>query len=141
MIVVFDTSSLVGVALRPNSVPEIALLRVIDQGILVVSQQVVEEYRAVLRRPKFARALSTERREAVLELIEVVAQRAQPLEQVTDCRDRKDNMYLALAAVSGATFVVSSDSDLLVLDPWRGIRIVTPAEFLNLVGSQPLRGA
>lgn len=41
-------------------------------------------------------------------------------------------MYPALAGASGAAFIVSSDSGLLVLDPWRGIRIVTPAEFLNV---------
>jgi predicted nucleic acid-binding protein len=26
--------------------------------------------------------------------------------------------------------IVSSDQDLLVLDPWHGIRILTPAQFL-----------
>jgi predicted nucleic acid-binding protein len=30
-----------------------------------------------------------------------------------------------------ADVLVSSDKDLLVLHPWRGIRIVTPAEFLG----------
>lgn len=83
--------------------------------------------------PKFARALSAERREAILELVEVVARRVQPPEQVRDCRDPKDNMYLALAAAAGAALLVSSDADLLVLDPWRGVRIVTPAGFLALI--------
>ena len=94
MIVAFDTSSLVGAALRPDSVPETALLTVTDRGALVVSREVVAEYRAVLCRPKFARALSAERRDAILELIEVTARRVQPTEEMTDCRDRKDNMYL-----------------------------------------------
>jgi predicted nucleic acid-binding protein len=65
----------------------------------------------------------------------VVSQRVQPIERVTDCRDQKDNMYLALAAASGATLLVSSDADLLVLDPWRGVRILTPAAFLVHVGT------
>ena len=95
LIVVFDASSLVGAALRPGSVPETALLTAMDRGTLAVSREVVDEYRAVLCRPKFAQALSAERREAILELIEVVAQRVQPVERVTDCRDQKDNMYIA----------------------------------------------
>jgi len=132
LIVVFDASSLVGAALRTGGVPETALLTVIDQGTLVVSREVVAEYRAVLRRPKFGRALSAERRESILELIEIVARRVEPVELIADCRDPKDNMYLALAAACGATILVSSDADLLVLDPWRGMRIVTPAEFLAL---------
>jgi hypothetical protein len=135
LIVVFDASSLVGAALRPGSVPETALLTAVDRGTLAVSREVVDEYRAVLCRPKFAHALSAERREAIIELIEVVSQRVQPIERVTDCRDQKDNMYLALAAASGATLLVSSDADLLVLDSWRGVRILTPAAFLVHVGT------
>jgi predicted nucleic acid-binding protein len=58
LIVVFDASSLVGAALRPGSVPETALLTAVDRGTLAVSREVVDEYRAVLSRPKFAHALS-----------------------------------------------------------------------------------
>ena len=104
-----------------------------------MSREVVAEYRAVLCRPKIARALSTERREAILELIEVTARRVQPTREITDCRDRKDNMYLALAAASGANVLVSSDSDLRVLDPWRGVRIMTPSAFLAHAGVVPPR--
>jgi putative PIN family toxin of toxin-antitoxin system len=117
LIVVFDASSLVGATLRLGSVPEAALLTAIDQGTLVVSREVVAEYRAVLRRSKFAQALSAERREGILELIEIVARRVQPVEPIADCRDKKDNMYLELAAAAGAAVLVSSDADLLVLDP------------------------
>jgi hypothetical protein len=134
VIVVFDASSLVGAVLRQGSLPDQALLEVVDRGTLVVSRDVIGEYRAVLRRPKFAGAVSLERREGVLELIEVLAQRVEPTETVDDCRDPKDNKYLALAAAAGAEILVSSDADLLVLDPWRGVRIVTPAQFLALIG-------
>jgi len=47
------------------------------------------------------------------------------------CRDPKDNLFLALAAVVGAKIIVSSDHDLLVLHPWQGVAIPTPAEFLS----------
>jgi putative PIN family toxin of toxin-antitoxin system len=46
------------------------------------------------------------------------------------CRDPKDDMVLECAVVSGAQFIVSGDKDLLALDSYHGIRIVTPAEFL-----------
>ena len=106
MIVVFDASSLVGAVLRQGSLPDQALLEVVDRGTLVVSRDVIE----------------------------VLAQRVEPTETVDDCRDPKDNKYLALAAAAGAEILVSSDADLLVLDPWRGVRIVTPAQFLALIG-------
>ena len=37
--------------------------------------------------------------------------------------------FLALALASEADWLVSSDEDLLVLHPWRGLRIVTPRNF------------
>ena len=54
----------------------------------------------------------------------------EPAERVTDCRDAKDDKYLELALASGAGAIVSSDADLLVLHPWRGVRILRPAAYL-----------
>jgi predicted nucleic acid-binding protein len=56
----------------------------------------------------------------------------EPVELVTDCRDKKDNKYLELALAAGASTIVSSDDDLLVLDPWRGIRILKPGDYVKL---------
>ena len=47
------------------------------------------------------------------------------------CRDPNDNMILECALVAGAQVIVSGDKDLLVLGSYQGIRIVTPAEFLQ----------
>jgi predicted nucleic acid-binding protein len=49
---------------------------------------------------------------------------------VTDCRDPKDDKYLELALAAGAETIVSSDDDLLVLHPWRGVRILRPADYV-----------
>jgi putative PIN family toxin of toxin-antitoxin system len=48
------------------------------------------------------------------------------------CRDPNDDMVLECAVVSGAQCIVTGDKDLLALDPFQGIRIVNPAEFLAL---------
>lgn len=47
------------------------------------------------------------------------------------CRDANDDHILALALVAQADVIVSSDHDLLVLHPWRGIPILMPAQFLT----------
>jgi predicted nucleic acid-binding protein len=49
---------------------------------------------------------------------------------VTDCRDPKDDKYLELALAADAGTIVSGDADLLVLDPWRGVRILKSAAYL-----------
>jgi uncharacterized protein len=50
--------------------------------------------------------------------------------RVTDCRDPKDDKYLELALAAGAE--TSGDDDLLVLHPWRSVRILRPADYLAL---------
>jgi uncharacterized protein len=90
------------------------------------------EIRSVLARRKFASALTDEDRTAILALIIDAAVWVEPTLKVDDCRDEKDNKYLELAATAGAEIIISSDDDLLVLDPWQGIRIMRPVQFLGM---------
>lgn len=60
----------------------------------------------------------------------------EPAVAVAECRDPADDKYLELALAAGAGTIVSSDRDLLVLRPWRGVRILRPAEH-RAVWSQP----
>jgi predicted nucleic acid-binding protein len=51
------------------------------------------------------------------------------------CRDRNDDVFLAVCRAVKADVLVSSDQDLLIMNPWKGIQILTPAEFLAQVES------
>lgn len=51
-------------------------------------------------------------------------------EQIDECRDLKDNKYLELALSGQVECIVTGDDDLLVLNPWRGIKILNVQEFL-----------
>ena len=89
------------------------------------------EISEVLARPKFARVLADDRRREILELLTAAALWVEPETAIAACRDPKDNRYLELALAAGATAIVSGDEDLLVLDPWRDIRVLRPAQFLE----------
>lgn len=134
MIVVFDASTFVSAALKAGSLPERALLRAIDEpNRLILSQEVEDEYREVIFRPKFNRFVSVERRQRILDIVIVAAERVEPNEAVRECRDPKDDKYLALAASGRADVIVSSDArHLRSMHPWRGIPILSPADFLAL---------
>ncbi|MGH8141413.1 MAG: putative toxin-antitoxin system toxin component, PIN family [Steroidobacteraceae bacterium] len=134
MIVVVDASTFISAVLKIESVPERALLRAIHEpNRLLLSQAVEDEYREVLFRPKFDRYVSRERRQRILDIVAVVADRVEPTEIVRECRDPKDDRYLSLAAAGAADVIVSSDShDLLPMHPWRGIAIVSPSDYLQL---------
>jgi uncharacterized protein len=103
---------------------------------LALSEAVYGEIADVLARPKFARVLTEDRRREVLELLSAAALWIEPTEEVRDCRDSKDNRYLELALAAGAAMIVSGDEDLLVLNPWRGIRVLRPSEFLEKAGTE-----
>jgi putative PIN family toxin of toxin-antitoxin system len=124
--VVFDASSIIGALLKEDSVPERALLLARTHDTICLSGAVETEIRAVSARPKFRRYLAAGRLDLILDLLKAAAVSVESTVPVTDCRDAKDNKYLELALAAGATTIVASDDDLLVLDPWRGIRIVRP---------------
>lgn len=130
--IVFDASAVVGAALKAESVPERALLRAEAVDVLAISAAVDAEIAGVLHRPRFARAIPIERREHILDILRRAAVWFEPAIRVTDCRDPKDDKYLELALAAGAEIIVSSDADLIVLNPWRGVRILRPADYLAL---------
>lgn len=134
--VVFDTSTLVSAALRPDSVPHQALLRALRFCDVCVSRETLDELQKVLTRRKFQRYLpETARRQFVRTVennVRIVAVRDwTELAVAPACRDPLENKFLALAFESEADAIVSSDEDLLALHPWNEIRILRPAEFLN----------
>ncbi len=132
-LVVVDASSLIRAALTRRSPARVLLDAVLDRGLLVASEEILDEVDTVLRRPKFAPMLPSERRQHFVRRIAVAARLVEPTVQVEECRDPTDDKYLdaALAAASnaadGMVLLVTDDRDLLVLDPWReGIRILKP---------------
>jgi len=128
--VVFDASTVVGAALKADGIPRQALLAARESHTILLSNAVYAEIGEVLARPKFARVLTEERRLEILELLAAAAIWIEPTDRIRDCRDDKDNKYLELAAAGGAEAIVTSDDDLLILDPWRHIRILGARDFL-----------
>ena len=55
----------------------------------------------------------------------------EPTEAIAECRDPKDNKFLELAFCGKADCIISGDDDLLALNPFREIPIITPREFLS----------
>lgn len=130
--IVFDASALVGAALKVDSVPERALLRAEEIDVFALSAVVDAEIARVLARPKFAGAISADRRDRILGIVRNASIWFEPTELVFNCRDPKDNKYLELALAAGAETIVSSDDDLTVLHSWRGVRILRPVDYLTL---------
>jgi predicted nucleic acid-binding protein len=53
-------------------------------------------------------------------------------EAIAGCRDPANDKFLELAVNGRADLIVSGDEDLLVLNAFRGIPILTPARFAHI---------
>lgn len=127
---VFDTTTLVGAALFEGSVPDRALRQALRLGDVLLSAETLGEAADVFGRAKFDRYVTATVREEFLETLLERASWVEVTEEVRACRDPKDDKFLALALSGGAEAIVSGDSDLLVLHPFRGVSILNPAAFL-----------
>ena len=49
-------------------------------------------------------------------------------------RDVKDDKFLATAHAAKADYLVTEDQDLLVLEEYKGVKIITAERFLEILG-------
>jgi putative PIN family toxin of toxin-antitoxin system len=128
---VFDANVIVSAFLFKNSPPRLALETAKNQGIIILSDTVIDELSNVLSRSKFDRYLAKSIRQELLETLVEASLLVQPSESIDECRDPKDNKYLELAISGHAESLITGDEDLLVLNPFRNIKIITVLEFLD----------
>ena len=129
---VFDTNVIVSALLFNDSVPGQAFIRALNHGMILVSGALVGELSRVLARDRFDRYVTREERDEFLASLIRESNLIEITEAVQVCRDPKDDQVLELAVNGNATYIVTGDADLLVLNPFRGVEIVTPAEFPKL---------
>jgi uncharacterized protein len=128
--IVVDTGVLVSAAIRPQSVPALALERALLHFDVCASMATFAELQTVLLRSKFDRYASAATRQLFVQGLSQHLRMVEVTQQVTDCIDPKDNKFLALALVVGAEMIIASDPHLTQMHPWRGIPILPPAAFL-----------
>ncbi|MCY4173065.1 MAG: putative toxin-antitoxin system toxin component, PIN family [Cyanobacteria bacterium MAG CAR3_bin_5] len=129
---VFDVNVMISALLFNDSVPGRAFTRALDQGRILVSEALVGELSRVLGRDRFDRYVTREERDAFLGSLIRESDLIATTETVRVCRDPKDDKVLEVAINGKAIFIITGDADLLVLNPFRGIEIVTPARFLQV---------
>ncbi len=122
----------VSAALRPGSIADLAIIEAASSDTVLASRATLDELEDVLQRPKFNKTRILYLR---LEFLRLYLSRFETVivsKSVTDCRDPDDNKFLELALSGNADFIITGDDDLLNLHPWRGIAILSPADYLAL---------
>jgi uncharacterized protein len=129
--VVLDTSILISAALSASGKPAAVLDHVLQQAILVMSAETFHELTRKVLESEFDKYFRGNDRADLLTRIASGSEWTEISERVSVCRDPKDDMMLETALAGRADCIVTGDKDLLVLDPFRTVRIVTAAAFLS----------
>jgi putative PIN family toxin of toxin-antitoxin system len=137
---VFDTTAVIGALLFEQSVPGRAFHAALDHGEILLSQATAAELSDVLGRKKFDRYVTREERDQFLVRLLRKATVVAIGEEIRACRDLKDDKFLELAVSGGASCLITGDQDLLVLSPFRGIPIMTSAQFLESLAPESKNG-
>lgn len=134
MRIVLDTNVLISALAFPGSKPDQLLYRIRrGEAELFLSPFILSELDRVLRK-KFR--LNKREVDARVDAIRSITQIIEPTERVTVVTAvDDDNRILECALAAQAEFLVTGDREhLLPLGSFRNTRIVTPAEFLDLLG-------
>jgi putative PIN family toxin of toxin-antitoxin system len=130
MRLVVDTNVFVSAALKENSLPFLVVRWIEQYDGLLKSSATEQQLLEVLARPYIAAATIPALREGVARML-AAAELVAINERIAACRDPTDDKFLELAVNGRADLIVSGDGDLLALNPFREIPIVTPAAFVQ----------
>ncbi|MBZ0272537.1 putative toxin-antitoxin system toxin component, PIN family [bacterium] len=102
---------------------------------LLVSQALATEVERTFARKKFRQQFESPfRLDAWLAAIRLDTELVPDTGRIQGvCKDPKDDFILSAAVEGKADYIVTGDADLLKLDPFEGVRIVTPRAFLDVL--------
>ena len=131
---VFDINALISAFLIEESVPSQALRAALNKGVVLVSAPLLTTLAGVLQRPKFDRYLTLDEREELVAAFVASSRMVEIAERIRACRDPDDDAILEVAVNGNAAAIITGDPDLLVLNPFRGVQILAPADFVRQAG-------
>jgi len=135
MRLVVDTNVFVSAALKQVSWPGMTLRWVDRYGGLLKTSATEAEILSVLARPRIAPKIAPDFFSNVRRIL-AAAEGIAISGPIQVCRDPNDDKFLELAVNGRADAIITGDSDLLDMQIFRDIPIITPAAFC-LARSRP----
>ncbi len=129
--IVADTNLLISRLLFPGSVPGQAVRKAESEGLILASRATLGELADVLGRRKFDPYVSVEERQDYLRRLARTVDVITVGHRVRLCRDPSDDKFLELALSGEADLILTGDQDILALDPFRGIPVITAREYIR----------
>ncbi len=131
-VVVLDSNLVVSAFLNPEGVASAALQIAVEHFDVAASSATLAELADVIKRDKFDRYYAKADR---ITRLEAYAQTVLVFDvqlEVTDCKDPKDNKFLALCTTANAKVLVTGDKkDLLVMHPYQQTAVLGLRTFVD----------
>jgi len=128
---VYDTNVIVAAVINPDGLPALLLdLATQDRIQLFLSNFLLREYEAVLRRPKFG--FSPAKVRNVVRAIRAHATVVKPRETLQVLTDPSDNQILSCAVESRVDYLVTGNKRHFRFSVFRGVAIVSPRRFWEI---------
>lgn len=135
---VLDANVIISALIQPKGASGRIVASLLEENSfeLVLSPAILAEIRRALTYPKVRKYIKVSDEDLDL-AVAALALVAQPVEGILRvdavAEDADDNKYIEAALEGRAQFIVSGDRHLKSLKSYRGIRIVTPRTFLELL--------
>ena len=127
-----DTNTLISATITKGNEFELLRLARLGRIKLILSPQILKEFKEVISRPKFG--FSQEQINNALKQIINVSSIVMPSIKVNIIKDDPEDNKILECAVSGKVdYIVSGDDHLLKLKEYKGIKIVRTMDILKLV--------
>jgi putative PIN family toxin of toxin-antitoxin system len=129
--IVIDTNVLISAALLPKSKIGTLLEIIVDNFVIAQNESTFAELENRIQREKFDRYFGDNGRIIFLTRLAQAVENFPIKTQIQISRDADDDKFIGLAIDSGATILISGDLDLKDVKTYKGIEILSPAQFLE----------
>jgi putative PIN family toxin of toxin-antitoxin system len=106
-----------------------------QSAILLVSAELLDEFVSVASRPRLTKYFDRKDFEWLFSQLLELGESVHVISEVAACRDPKDNFLLALSRDGHADYLITGDTDLLMLQQFESTQIITLTHFLERFGN------
>jgi putative PIN family toxin of toxin-antitoxin system len=129
--IVIDTNVLISAGLLPKSKTAQALALAVEHFVIAQNQDTWHELETRISRPKFDKYFGDSGRLRHLVKIAQSIRNFEMTSEVSVSRDKTDDKFIELAIDSQASIIISGDPDLKDVQVYKGIEILSPAQFFE----------
>lgn len=128
-VVVLDVNVLVSAVIFPGICRGVVGALGEGKFTMALSPPLLEEFLRALEKPRLKRLITPVVFEEIIALIHEKAFVVEPQMKIKACRDPDDDAVIECAFAAKANIIVTGDQDLLTMNPFRKISILSPRTF------------